>query len=100
MSDKFIKLTNSEDETTVVLNTKYIVKATKGEDDEVTTIVMSHDLSDEEVNESPEKIYSLINRVDKSPGQSLDANPETPPRATTTALQNGDTHMQNLAKHA
>lgn len=100
MGDTFIKVTNNDDDTTITVNTGFIVKATRGEDDEYTTLTMMSDYDDIDVNETPEKVYSLINGVGKtSSSQSLNSNPETPPRATTTALQN-DTHMQNLAKHA
>lgn len=102
MSDKFIKLTNSDDNTLITVNTSYIVHASRDEDDETTTIVMADDLRDLEVDETPEKIYSLINRTDRVPNQSITDSPynaETPLQANIQALTN-DPHMENLAKHA
>lgn len=97
MSDKFIKLTNAEDDTTIVINTKYIVKAIS-EDEDFTTVVLSDDHADLEVSESPEKVYSLLNKS-VSTGSSLSDHPETPPKAQTQVLTN-DPHMENLSRHA
>ena len=99
MSDKFIKLTDSDDNSTITVNTRYIVKASRQEDDEVTTITMSDDYSDLEVEETPEKVYSLINKAPTSSSASLSDHPETPPKASTQALTN-DPHMENLSRHA
>jgi hypothetical protein len=100
--DKFIKLTSADDSSTVVINTKYIVKVTQEEDSEYSTLIMSDEYSDVEVEESPDRVYTLLTRVagEKSGGPSaFGGNPESPPRASTQALTN-DTHMENLAKHA
>ena len=97
---KFIKLTDANDETTIVVSTELIGKVTCGEDDEYSTVYMTEGWDDLEVQESPEKIYSLLSRANSpSAGQSLAGNPETPPRAPTQTLTT-DSHMENLAKHA
>jgi hypothetical protein len=98
VSDKFIKLTSSDDSTAVLLNTKYVIKATRGEDDEYTTVILEESYDDVEVEETPEKIYSLITKPEKTLGsQSLSDG--TPQKASVQTLTN-DSHMENLAKHA
>jgi hypothetical protein len=71
---KFLKLTLAEDSQTVLVNSDYIIKVTCEEDDEYSTIVMSDEYSDIEVEETPKKIYTLLY------GQtlSLDKKPEVP----------------------
>jgi hypothetical protein len=96
---KFIKLTDANDETTIVVSTELIGKVTCGEDDEYSTVYMTEGWDDLEVQETPEKIFSLLNKTNTPTGQSLAGNPETPPKATTQTLT-ADSHMENLARHA